>query len=44
MAAQVQEAGLGVGVLDSSVVKFGKDDPQLVRKNVVFLSLLLGAL
>lgn len=28
----------------SSVVKFGKDDPQLVSENAVFLGLLPGAL
>lgn len=41
---QGREAGLGPGTLCSSVVKFGKDDPQLVSENTVSLSLLPGAL
>lgn len=38
------KAGLGWGALGSSVVKFGKDDPQLISENTVFLGLLPGAL
>lgn len=39
-----REAGLGPGALGSSVVKFSKDDPQLVSENAVFLGFLLRAL
>lgn len=35
---------LGRGALGGSVVKFSKDDPQLVSENAVFLGLPLGTL
>lgn len=44
LAKMGQGAGPGPGALGSSVVKFSKDDPQLVSENAVFLGFLLRAL
>lgn len=44
LAKMGQGGWAGPGALGSSVVKFSKDDPQLVSENTVFLGLLLRAL